>query len=237
MLAFAPPQVTVTPVVNKFVATPAQGQTINFVDYGPPSTGLQGLRAAQPPLVNGQLSVPGITFESNTIGNNVQFVQNVLGVANGINDDGAAWEYADGSQWQSRNVGTKPNTSFPYLDSKSGKYYPSVPTINNDGSLTLKAEDSPGTGYPDHADEIRTIDYEEYFKIWLVATFSDGTVYGVAHINWEVNFFATVNTPGKGVTYISTVSGITAHGMVKEHEDPETTDPPLTNVSIGWQFG
>ena len=50
--------------------------------------------------------------------------------------------------------------------------------------------------------------------MWLVAAFGDGSIYDLAHLNWEVNFNANTNV--NGANNIVNPYDVITHGMVKD---------------------
>lgn len=143
--------ITVTPLINNFTVTPANGDAgpnIDFLDQNPVD-GLKGLQAYVPP------AIPGATFNaavtrSNLAGNEV-FIQNVDSVTNAPHQGSAAgWVYTQASGLANENYVPINGTALPYLDSDAAhspeynlnfKY-----TTNTADTQVATDNDSPSTG-------------------------------------------------------------------------------------------
>ncbi len=193
----------------------------------------------------------------------MDFVQNVVGIDNGFNAHGSGWVYLPGSNIADKNLLPRTDTlpplvrpTIPMVDSTSsdapGTYFPFYHlgwSLNSgaDGTSIYKATDSPttfypdnpvGSGTPDNAANKQTamIDVLYRYKLYLVATYLDRSIYPVASIEWQVNFWADTNDPTKGVTNIRVKDGVTAKEFVAGNAVP-LTEGWTANSGIVWRTG
>jgi hypothetical protein len=132
--------------------------------------------------------------------------------------------------------------TFPAVDTTgAGPTYFGVQIVagaNNTENVTLT--DSPITnapgGNPALGAQAQSVDLLFSFQDYLVVIFPGGTLYPIANMGWQVNFFATVNVPNKGVSQISpnsTVSVTTK--FTRSNANPAQTGGPIAGKNISWQ--
>jgi hypothetical protein len=232
-------KITVTPVVNSFTVTPAAGQNINFVDQTP--TGLQGLTAQG--IVDGTFKFGEVVNADIVNGPRVSmyFVQNLTEVKNGANGSAAGIVYTAASGLANLNyvpdTTQNPPLTFPCLDSLSNKPtdYGDFTTNATPTGVIIQGDDSPRLGGNKNNDKIAIIDFQNSYRVYLVAQFGDGSLYSVGYINWKANFWADTNVPTKGVSVIRDPKGVTADATwTVSNLDPQT-NPPTANKGLIWK--
>jgi len=71
---------------------------------------------------------------------------------------------------------------------------------------------------------------------YLVVRYADKSIYPIAYWDWNVNFYATTNVAGKGVSVIAAASKVSTEGdFVRSNADPLKTAGPIFNGNTGWR--
>jgi hypothetical protein len=223
---------TVTPVIKSYYATPGASPNIQFADGATGASGLWATHTLDPfPLRD-----PGIRFSADVFTGatlSMALVQNV-NYKNNANGTGAGLIYQAGTIFANArlNMGLDPSLTtadLPLLDAnpRGDITYPtSIRTSTPDGLREiLESEDSPFTGIPPSPGSIESFDCLFLFKQYLGVWYSDGSFYPVANLSWQANFFATGGVAGKGPMTIRDRNGVTAKSMMRSNEEPKTSDP------------
>ena len=213
---------TVTPVVGQFEVTPKQGGQVTFLrnqvgDIVGLNSGTQAQNGGLPDgtdLNPNNLIGAGAVFfavvEPRTgLGGTPEFLQKI-NVTNG--NPAGVTVTGVGNRDMQRSDGQL----FPILDSvpASLPFYPSLKGPNNDVKVQLTYADTPyvvelqNFNNSTWANQITNMDITYDFRLNLVWHFTDGTIYSLAKVAWDVVFRATT-LPIVGLT-ISTDSVITA---------------------------
>ncbi|MBX9625692.1 MAG: hypothetical protein K2X82_17960 [Gemmataceae bacterium] len=227
------------PTINSFTST-IPTPSVNFYKQRPVD-GLEGLVAANPPAVAGEWTA-GIAFDAQITNGplTMKYVQNFRNLQNGANGSGAGAVFTTASGLANQNylptVASK--YTYPGLDSTN----PADPTAVSEFSstatangVTIHMEDSPQTGVPAEADKLDKLDMKYLLRLYVVVQYADQSLYPIAYWDWNVNFFATTNVAGKGVSVIAAASKVGVEGgWVKSNADPLKTKGPTFNTSVNW---
>jgi hypothetical protein len=234
--------VQVAPIINSFTAT-IPNPSVRFVNLGPPADGLAGLIASKPDGAGG--FIPGIVFNADITNGplTIKDVGNFRDVVNKANGTAAGGVFVAGSGLANQNY--LPNVgsgfTFPGLDSfnpddptDSGDLFTSTPNPPN--GVLIRSEDSPSTGWPANSDKLDTMDVKYLPREYLVVRYADKSIYPIAYWDWNVNFYATTNVAGKGVSVIAAASKVSTEGdFVRSNADPLKTAGPIFNGNTGWR--
>jgi hypothetical protein len=215
---------TVTPVVQSFKTTiPTPSVAFEAAMYDPTVVdGSVGLRAAKPAATPDGDITPGIRFDSHVLlGDDEEisasFLQNLLSVTNGFNGSAAGFIYAPQFNIPNQNLKIrvtqgKPVAAFPILDAIPPGDDPLYPTdvAPFPNAADIIATDAPSMVAPtlEVSKKLAKMDVKETFCTYVVAVYSDGSVYALANMEWSVNFYADTWAQDKGVTRIDAASKV-----------------------------
>jgi hypothetical protein len=88
----------------------------------------------------------------------------------------------------------------------------------------------------DNSDKLDRIDVLRSFRTYIIVRYTDNSIYPIAYWDWDVNFFATINVPGSGVTVINAASKVSAEAnWVRSNDDPLKTAGPTVNNNDIWR--
>jgi hypothetical protein len=234
--------VRVAPFINSFTAT-IPTPSVSFADQGPPITGLEGLMAGAPAA--GGAWTPGIVFKGDVTNGPLEIkdTADMRNVVNGANGSAAGGVFVAGSGLANQNYLPNVGSGFTYpgLDTldpndptDGGALFTSNPVPPD--RVTFRSEDSPSTGWPANSDKLDKMDVKYQIREYLVAVYDDDSIYPIAYWDWNVNFYATTNVAGSGVSVINAASKVsTEGGWVPSNADPLKTAGPIFNGNTGWR--
>lgn len=171
----------------------------------------------------------------------MSFVQDVMAKENGINAcSGVGWTFTADDP---NHPPTYNNELLPrqprytrYLDAEDDALSPiygatAHPTADPD-TIDYRTNDSPQTGTPDvplgDLEYTESIDVKTSYRMYFVASFTDGSVYAVAHLDWTFNAYGINPIYPLGPTVNKTPAGVEAGAGVISNEDPWTGFPTYT---------
>ncbi|WP_143393192.1 hypothetical protein [Fimbriiglobus ruber] len=166
----------------------------------------------------------------------VNYLQNIANIENGANGTGA------GAVAPTFDMNLLPinGMTMPCLDTDIGSpgpaYGANFKSVATGGNVTISSTDSPSTGSPlsIRFSKLTSIDVQLFLRMYVVATYEGGWIYPLAHIDWQVLFYATGNAPGAGVQNI--MGGVTADSSVATNDNPFVDSGKIYNGNMGWQF-
>jgi hypothetical protein len=234
--------VSVAPIINSFTNT-IPDPSVRFANLGPPANGLAGLVASRSD--GGGKFTPGIVFNADITNGalTIKDMGNFRNVVNGANGTAAGGVFVAGSGLANQNYLPNVGSGFTYpgLDSydpndptDSGTLFTATP--NPPDGVLIRSEDSPSTGWPANSSKLDTMDVKYLIREYLVVRYADKSIYPIAYWDWNVNFYATTNVPGSGVSVINAASKVSAEGdWVRSNADPLKTAGPIFNGNTGWR--
>jgi hypothetical protein len=231
----------VAPLIVSFTKS-IPDPSVRFRNFGPPANGLAGLEAAK--TTEGGGFIPGIEFTADVIEGSLRthYLQNI-NVENRANGSTGGAVFVAGSGLANKDLLPKPDSllTYPALDAfdandptawGSAESY----TANPPGGAIMKFRDSPRTGQPANSDKLDVMDLKYSYRTYLVIKYPDSSIYPIASWDWDVNFHATTNVPGSGVSVIAPGSKVSAAAAwVRSNDDPLKTAGPIFNGNTHWR--
>jgi hypothetical protein len=229
---------SVTPVLMGAVIAPG---SVIFKDQNPVD-GIGGLDTLIPPALGGPK--PGFLLTSNVTAGNLSmgYVQDVMNIQNGFNGTGAGATFINNLPLMNLLPVPGSKLTFPAVDTLgAGPTYLGVQvTAAADNTENVAMADSPATAAPggnrNLGAQANTVDILFSFQDYLVVIFPNNIIYPIANIGWQVNFYATVNVPGAGVSQLSPLSTVSVTSQwTASNDNPPQTGGTAAPDNVSWQ--